>query len=1493
MSQGKPTYNELVKRLAKAEELISALNGHRLNNALSERDIARDERNTALAGARDLKEAYLESEQNFRNSMDACPLGIRVITADGDLFYANQAILDICGYSTVEELKAVPRAQLYTPESYAAHLSRKEKRRRGEYVPSDYEIGIRRPDGTVRTLRVLRKEITWGGQRQFMAMYEDITARLQAEEALRSREAFLNHVIESTPSPLWVSDEKGTVIRMNQSLRDLLKIKDEEIIGKYNVLKDTQVIEQGYLPLVKSVYEEGRTVSFTLNYATSREVQVNLTQTINLVLDVVISAVKNARGRITHVICQERDVTDRVKTEEALKENQEMFSKAFHNSPVLMLITSQKEGRIVEVNDVFCSTTGYSREELLGRTTTEMKLWSNRGQRKPILDVLKEKGIASGVEVELRVKNGELKTINMSVANITLKNEPCLITIAEDITDRKKAQEELIVQRDFSQSMFDTAQVIMLVLEPDGRINVFNPYLEDITGYKLEEVYNKCWFDIFIPERERARIKKLFSKAIDNIQTKGNINAIVTKDGREREIEWYDKTLKDINGNVIGLLAVGQDVTERIKVEAALKESEAKYHLIFDNSQDAILLAIPDGTILAANPAACRMFGRSEEDICRIGRNGLIDASDPRLEKALKQREATSEFIGELTFLRADGTRFPGDIASKIFRDKDGNQRSSMIIRDITERKNAERALRESEERYRSSLDNMMEGCQIVDRDWRYVYVNDAIAMQSRQRKEDLIGRTMMEVYPGIEKTEMFAVLKDCMANRTSHRLENEFTFANGSRGWFDLSIHPVPEGIFILSLDITEHRRAEMAIHESEERFRRIFQAGPLGIVLSNLDYQFTMMNARFCEMYGYSEKELLTMTFKDISFPEDIAENIPNLQKLAKGELTNYTTEKRYIKKDGDVFWGSLIVTMIRDNAGNPQGFLSMVQNITPRKQAEERINHLNLALRSIRNVNQLITREKDRQRLIQGICDNLVGSRSFNSAWIVLLDDSRQPVMWAQANKDSSFPALVELFRKRELPHCAQKALKHKSVVITNDPQTECAECAECPIKGENNDVGNMTIRLEIEGNIYGILCASMPRNLLINEDEVSLFVEVATDIAFALRDIELGATNELLQQERLRAAKLESIGTLAGGIAHDFNNLLTGIMGNIGLAKSYLPPSAEVFEMLDEAEKAAARSRDLTQQLLTFARGGKPIKKVINIARVIREAAAFAVRGSKVRLELSVPDNLWLAEADEGQISQVIHNLVINADEAMPAGGIIKIQASNLSVKRTVALPLAGGKYIQIDVADSGIGISPEHLQRIFEPYFTTKHQGSGLGLTSAYSIVKNHGGLLLAESVLNQGSIFHIYLPASKKTTKGEKKVAATKSTQAGGKVLVMDDDETIRKMLKNMLNLAGYEVELTADGVEALGKYKQAIEANDPFTAVIMDLTIPGGMGGKEAIKNLLEIDPAAAVIVSSGYATDPIMSEYKKYGFSAVIAKPYSISQLQETISGLKPWKK
>ncbi len=376
---------------------------------------------------------------------------------------------------------------------------------------------------------------------------------------------------------------------------------------------------------------------------------------------------------------------------------------------------------------------------------------------------------------------------------------------------------------------------------------------------------------------------------------------------------------------------------------------------------------------------------------------------------------------------------------------------------------------------------------------------------------------------------------------------------------------------------------------------------------------------------------------------------------------------------------------------------------------------------------------------------------------------------------------------------------------------------------------------------------------------------------------------------MQQEAQKAQKLESLGVLAGGIAHDFNNLLTGVLGNISLAKMYLSPSNKAFQRLQEAEKASERARDLTQQLLTFSKGGAPVRKTAQIAQMVTDSASFVLRGSNVRCDFYLPEGLWPVSVDEGQISRVIQNLVINADQAMPDGGIIEVGAENVVLGNDRTLPLEEGRYVRITVADRGVGIPEENLQKIFDPYFTTRKKGSGLGLATVYSIMKNHNGYIHAESGAGKGAVFYVYLPASDCSPEIEEKKACNNMMRVSkGRILVMDDEEIICEIAAEILNHIGYEVSLCRDGSEALALYRQSVESQEPFDAVIMDLTIPGGMGGREAMEKLLKIDPAVKGIVSSGYSSDPIMADYRKYGFSGMIAKPYKVEDLQDVLRTL-----
>ena len=373
---------------------------------------------------------------------------------------------------------------------------------------------------------------------------------------------------------------------------------------------------------------------------------------------------------------------------------------------------------------------------------------------------------------------------------------------------------------------------------------------------------------------------------------------------------------------------------------------------------------------------------------------------------------------------------------------------------------------------------------------------------------------------------------------------------------------------------------------------------------------------------------------------------------------------------------------------------------------------------------------------------------------------------------------------------------------------------------------------------------------------------------------------------IEQERLRLAKLESVGILAGGIAHDFNNLLTAIVGNISLAKIDPTRSDKVIARLEEAEKAAARAKDLTLQLLTFSKGGAPVKKAMFLQGMIQETCGLILSGSKSRCELDIVPDLWPAEVDEGQISQVITNVLINADQAMPTGGTIKLRAVNRTLEAGHSLPLEPGRYIRIAIGDEGVGIGSEHLPRVFDPYFTTKQGGSGLGLATVHSVVSKHGGYVTATSEIGHGTTIIIYLPVARGQVDGLAGLADSEAlTKGKGKILVMDDEEMIRDLAGAILTHLGYDAEFAENGEQAIAQYEKAKATDKPFDAVLMDLTIRGGMGGQEAVAILRSMDPTVRAIVSSGYSHDPVMAEYRNYGFVGVLSKPYQIEELSEVL--------
>jgi PAS domain S-box-containing protein len=374
----------------------------------------------------------------------------------------------------------------------------------------------------------------------------------------------------------------------------------------------------------------------------------------------------------------------------------------------------------------------------------------------------------------------------------------------------------------------------------------------------------------------------------------------------------------------------------------------------------------------------------------------------------------------------------------------------------------------------------------------------------------------------------------------------------------------------------------------------------------------------------------------------------------------------------------------------------------------------------------------------------------------------------------------------------------------------------------------------------------------------------------------------------ETERLTTSKLESLGTLAGGIAHDLNNILTVISGNIGLAQIEAPADCgSLLGFLSKAGQAAQHAAHLSSQLLTFSKGGAPLKKVVSMGELLEHSAEFGLYGSNLRADFDIAVDLWKAEVDAGQIEQVVNALMLNAREAMPQGGTVRVRARNVVFEESSITPLPAGRYIKVTIADRGAGISDELRTKIFDPYFTTKPSATGLGLAISYSVVKKHGGLLLLESSSPEGSVFVFYLRASDNAASG------TPEARTGGRpfrynhqrILVMDDEEAIRELTSQLLSTLGYEVTAVPDGLEAVRLYERALRKGEHFQAVILDATVRGGMGGVATIERLRSMDPKVNAIICSGYSDEAALSEFLAYGFRGALPKPFTRSELADAL--------
>ncbi|MCK4328386.1 response regulator [candidate division WOR-3 bacterium] len=668
------------------------------------------------------------------------------------------------------------------------------------------------------------------------------------------------------------------------------------------------------------------------------------------------------------------------------------------------------------------------------------------------------------------------------------------------------------------------------------------------------------------------------------------------------------------------------------------------------------------------------------------------------------------------------------------------------------------------------------------------------------------------------------------------------------------------------------------IAMKEAETRYRNLFNRIPLGLYKSSSAGRIIDANPFIIDMIGYPNQEsFISLDFSELYVNKKDREKWMELMK-DEGIVRNF--EAKLYRQDRTTIWTVDNSRAVYDNSGNLAYYEGSIDDITERKKAEEELktyrHHLEamvdertseLKETNIQLQKEIVERNKAREMLaaekerlsvtLRSIGDGVITT---DTEGIIVLINKVAEYLTGWSQDEAVGKPLEVVFH----------IISEKTHKISKNPVEKVLK------SGKTMGIYEHTILISKDGLEIIIEDSAAPIR-----DKDSKIVGVV----LVFRDI---TEKKKMEEQLQRTQKLESLGVLAGGIAHDFNNILTAILGYASLGKMYTDPKSKVFEKLNAVERASYRARYLTQQLLTFSKGGKPIKNITSISRLIKDTVKFSLSGSNVRCEFHISKNLWTAEIDEGQITQTINNLIINAKKASSKGGIIEIWAKNVTVKPKQKSQINKGRYIKISIKDYGVGISKENLTKIFDPYFTTKKGGSGLGLTISYSVIRNHGGYIDVESELGKGTTFHIYLPASKENLIVKKEETTEPSEFIWGKILLVDDEKDILETTGELLKLLGYNVEFAEDGREAVELYKKAKKKKIPFDVVIMDLTLPGRMGGKEAIQEIIKSDPEVKAIVSSGYSNDPVMANYQNYGFSDVVVKPYKLREIKEILNKL-----
>lgn len=1042
---------------------------------------------------------------------------------------------------------------------------------------------------------------------------------------------------------------------------------------------------------------------------------------------------------------------------------------------------------------------------------------------------------------------------------------------------------------------------------------VFGWNSAEAIGKNLDELLKTNFFD------------RSYEEALSQLMDQGQVEVEVLlehKNGKILDVLSMISLLKNKQGEITGTVAIMRDITERKQVEKALRESEERYHSLFNSMGEGFALheiILEEGgkpcdyRFLDVNPAFEWLTGLKREDVIGKCAGQVL----PNNESYWLETYAKVAFTGEPVHFENYSSVL--DRYYEVYASSPKRGQCSVVFIDITERKLTEKVLLESEDKMRAVFEQAAVGICQVGLNGRHINVNQKFCDLSGYTKDELAKVTIRDIsHPRFHQWDEEQMAKLITGKKSTYSGEMQLLCKNGNDLWVNITVSLLKNGnepgYFIRIVeDISYRKQMEDALQKKQ------YELAAANEELRTRHEELTAVN----EKLQTRQKELTATNEELQAQTEKLNIAYQELQRQAEeirkyGEITNRARDlaERRAAELNAIISSIAVGVIIFDHMGNIFRMNEIARNIfgyssheyimtcqkghdaiqlcktdgTPYKEGEEPLSRA-LKGEIIRDEEVMIIRIPGNPIWLSETLAPIYNQSQTLIGVILTFTD-----ITARKRKVEDL-----LASERELLNVTLNSLgegvvtvdSDEKVILINESAVNLTGYSQAEATGQSlekilyvvDDNTSEPIRISAFSQICG-------KPILVTRDlrEVPVAIHcspikntgggvVGTVIVF--QDI---SEKQKTEQELLKAEKLESLGILAGGIAHDFNNILAAILSNIQLAIRKMQKNEDITKYLTNTVETTRKASDLTKQLLTFSKGGDPVKKDAALNELIKDTTEFVLRGTNIKAEFTIPDDLWAASIDVGQISQVIYNLVINAKQAMLKGGIIHIHAENITIGE--GSRFNPGNYVKITMTDQGIGISKENLPKIFDPFFITKKDGNGLGLATSYSIIARHNGYLDVESREGYGTTFFIYLPASGLPLSVNVPEMEIAVSGVGFKILFMDDEEKILNAVGEMLSCSyGYKVVLVTDGAKAIEAYKQAKEEGEAFDVAIMDLTVPGGMGGQEAIAHLRDYDPNIKAIVSSGYANNPIIADYERYGFCGVVSKPYKIDELNEVL--------